>query len=1126
MLCTDFNTKECYIDGRLIKINEYIGGSALCKYNHLLVYVNAKKTPHFRHKNVGDCGNNNMTSWHYNWQLRFDDIEIPFEKKVNSIKKRYADVVVSDKVLEFQHSSMNEKEVLSRKNDYSLHDKDILWMIDGCNQKILTTTRDTFIIVFNNVWKYESYMSYDRVYIECNDYVYMFNPNLVKSNMTEVTDRKTTAGFVTELKEDRLMFNDVLLTQSIIYYNQRGAGCGKTYESIGLIQHDKRFNHVNTFIYLTKMHSARHTIYKEFKDQLESKSITLECELNTEENNENKYQILIFTKGETTIRVVISTVDSFMYALHNPDEIKEENDKFAAIVKSIGCGHIDKSEYRDCTLSKECLIITDETQDLHLGYLDAFYEISRSTYCDIYMIGDKLQSILEPVNIYTHIKGKPLHNIEIIESKPNNKVRRFHNEGLSTFVNKVVPFGDFNLPSIGGICDGKCEFKHNKEPCVEIFQAKGYNPDHSHITPNITEIMTRVKKEVDDNNYTPDNFMFIFPNISKNPVVKCLLSALNEFWHSKFNDKEYLKIIKNYVESIKDDPNVSYNFTELHKSDEGTSIDLSTSEKKSRILSVHSSKGTGREVVFVLMSESDLMCHKTYPGDLKYESMFHVSVTRMKSKLYFGYEVNDDNICKRVSPYDKNENTIFIPNINRLRNTPTGNPSDDNDMFTSVYEDYIKNIYECSFDNESNKIIDMGHHTIRYVTFIHYFKLFCAFDKFRDDDQFITRMRIVGRSVIQSFKNKDYYDEIKKKKDRNKNNEKKDTRILVLQYNNTDSRAYYYYHKHIIRIMKNIQKKIDLNNKNCTLFCPLECVVYVYMVEISNGFVNEISIDDIYKYIDIMSYQYKSEDHKDLKCECDIIFPNKQCVKGAVLKNMEALLKSSDMSNQFIKKITGYNKEYKYNVDHMVIMHKDQYMLKKNMKLIAYSSTHVINVIFKNTLSSINFNNTIVDAMYDTYLISHTTEDKNMEKYYNKKIITCILSIDSGEMEFYEFPVIPHTYVRDWIYRYNILNHIIIHRYITAMINQATGSYINFVNKICVEFKKKDNYGNNIISSYIQNYIEGKSSELRTANDIEKKIIYGYIKNVNTFNEDITETLKYDLDRAFDLLPEESNAVF
>jgi hypothetical protein len=49
---------------------------------------------------------------------------------------------------------------------------------------------------------------------------------------------------------------------------QRGAGCGKTYESIQLIRADSKFSEKSFLIYLTKQHSAKTVIKAEHDDQL------------------------------------------------------------------------------------------------------------------------------------------------------------------------------------------------------------------------------------------------------------------------------------------------------------------------------------------------------------------------------------------------------------------------------------------------------------------------------------------------------------------------------------------------------------------------------------------------------------------------------------------------------------------------------------------------------------------------------------------------------------------------------------------------------------------------------------------------------------------------------------------
>jgi hypothetical protein len=87
--------------------------------------------------------------------------------------------------------------------------------------------------------------------------------------MIDVIEYKTKSEFINSLKNNINIWSEEKIPQCILYHNQRGAGCGKTYESIQLLDKSKIFNHKDTFIFLTKMHSAKEVIYNELKEQYE-----------------------------------------------------------------------------------------------------------------------------------------------------------------------------------------------------------------------------------------------------------------------------------------------------------------------------------------------------------------------------------------------------------------------------------------------------------------------------------------------------------------------------------------------------------------------------------------------------------------------------------------------------------------------------------------------------------------------------------------------------------------------------------------------------------------------------------------------------------------------------------------
>ena len=95
-----------------------------------------------------------------------------------------------------------------------------------------------------------------------------------------------------------------------------------------------------------------------------------------------------------------------------------------------------------------------------------------------------------------------------------------------------------------------------------------------------------------------------------------------------------------------------YRYAIFHKSEDGTSIDLSESEYSTRIVSCHSAKGDGRNVVFVIgFTESAVKRYSRESNNLVYNSFLHVAFTRAKQKMYIRYENNGDDINKKINEY-------------------------------------------------------------------------------------------------------------------------------------------------------------------------------------------------------------------------------------------------------------------------------------------------------------------------------------------------------------------------------------------------------------------------------------------------------------------------------------------
>ena len=245
----NFESKIAYINGEIISIDDYLTNYdnknnkkiLKCKKGHELISVNGDiNTPHFRHKNNCDIGGFSMSEWHREWQSNFPDTEIEFPKiNEKQLNIRRADVLLKDHniIVEFQHSKIDYDEVLNRDNDYKLHEKKILWIIDGNNTVIiknLNYSNRIFLEFVSESWKYKSFIIYEYIFIDINGMIYKVSPKNVKSNMIDVEKPIIKEEFIKLLISNNEIINKIdNPLQCNLYIKQEGAGNGKTY---GLIQ--------------------------------------------------------------------------------------------------------------------------------------------------------------------------------------------------------------------------------------------------------------------------------------------------------------------------------------------------------------------------------------------------------------------------------------------------------------------------------------------------------------------------------------------------------------------------------------------------------------------------------------------------------------------------------------------------------------------------------------------------------------------------------------------------------------------------------------------------------------------------------------------------------------------------
>lgn len=1032
-----FQSNYALLDGNQIDIDAYLNdttknGILRCINNgHELIAVRCKtRRSHFRHKHDNDVDGTHMTEWHLEWQSNFPIIERPFEKLEGQIKERRADILLPEfnNVIEIQHSKMDSEEVMNRINDYKIHNHCVKWILDAQGSVDVKIYGERRILHFNtNTWLYENFKVCDTVYYDINGFIYKVNPSLVKQGQIDVLEPKLKSEFIEALKANNDIWDEPDPPQCYLHVKQQGAGSGKTYGMMQLINSDPEISNYKYIAFLTKQHSAVAVMYKEFKEQYDDGKLTNIKDL-TILKDPKKYIVKYKnTLTNVDVHAIFGTVDSFTYALADP--AKNSRDTFTGIIEAIKDGVVKTSKSGSMTyaginpiLNKEMLIMIDETQDLTELYGEAFLQIVKSKYTNLCVVGDRLQSLCYKDNSLTFLHTAEMAGLRVIKANASNTVRRFSDPILISFVNSIIPFKKYGLPDMT-----PHQIVESTNDCLTVFSAKtvyaNASAESQEVTDAITDIMSYYMKEVDKYGRVPEDFLIVTGTTSKNPIMESLQLALNMYWKKKMEDEIYITNVKDKHDYWKNIDTSSYiRYAVFHKSQEGTSINTAESEHATRMVSIHSSKGDGRKVVFVIgVSQSTLRLFSQDSNNLIYDSLLHVAVTRQKERLYFRLEPNGDDIHHKimksgVTLTNTPSNTEFNFLKKKIKHAHLSR-----DICSFSYDDVYANIIirnpppKIPYESESKLLIDMGDHNIRYASiYMNVWVHACNYTMSLKDNkkQFFAILKGVTEAKIETVNNwKDYLKFLQKNTNPPKG-EKKIIYIPIIQYpSDKVSLDYDKYFKIILSIIQSIIKKLDsLGKKNLDYFCPIESIVLYYMIECTqNGKYQAITIDNLYNIVDIYSTVFTpSAGHEN--CNCNTHFSqNKKNLTEVEEKYKEYLCNHYDRLEDITRLLDSFNTKYtniSWLYSHQVDLRggrgeaeNNDFKVYNRYPMIGYDDKNVFIINIKPQLTELNYNEFLIDSILDTFIIMNTHKSIDTpEKFKNKEVLSCVLSMNKEDI--------------------------------------------------------------------------------------------------------------------------------
>jgi len=1179
-----FENKQIIYDIERLKRSVSDKYRFLCENNHEIIpcfkYNNEKAIKlFFKHKKI-NIHFSELSDWHINWQNEFDkkyqEIIIKNYNFSTNSNERRADVYINDIVIEFQYSTISNLDIGLRSRDYiDILGKKLFWVvyIDPLHISLNSYKYETKIKCLEKSWMFKNFdINIPKFFIFLNigDKLYKIDPKTIDKDTHSITisnenicTRKQFVNVIKNYNKSEISTNlidklpeDEKLNLPTIWYNQRGAGCGKTFESIQLLSlTNKNYANKTLFVYLTKVHSAKSVINKELNDQINSEKLIL---TNFNQINEEKSNKFIYTfehDGEVKT-IIIATIDSFLYAFGSKKHELGINKKYYDMFKNIRHSIIESGEnvtrnkdgrkvkYVGKGVNNEGLIIIDEAQDLNDHYCKSILTIVKATKADCYIIGDLLQSIWDDVNLMTelpkmckpdHFLHKYYNHIKLVINKQTPCVRRFHNSELMDWNNNYFKnvFPLYGLPAINSICpdEGKCGINHNLGTYhVELIDIE--DDKYMDSLQKIKHIIPIVAKEVEENKWEPKDFMFIFPIMKCNTFAENLETKLKKFWHDQ--DEKY------------DDP------VYLHRSTNGEPINLEKSENKTRILSIHSSKGNGAPVVFVLGVNNHSLA-KFNGSTLVKNSLIYVATTRAKCSMYI-YDKKSDNIFnKGVTEDIKTSDKDFISiskyiHTNHISNNLIENIDNNDKNFitqNNLINKLVKRMKNSSKDDTKidSGVTEWGDHITR-IGFSNYYINKYIIERIKKD----TKNGVKNFSYYQQLKNLcdpkqtsiqifEEVDEYLKFKD---NNYKIPRTIPLTTFKNNISKIQLECIQAImIEIINKIRKFVEDTMNELPKLCPYECIILHYMSTSSNismDYKNRIQISEIYRITNDY-IQYYSDKNIRPNCLCAPLLCGKSSyTTNKSLSNFHN--KARNLQKQIKKIEVDPTSRYTCNayqpltyipyiVDQLAVEYEKDFkfikLISQNTKAIITNSTTIQMVYFTQNYTNINKKQLNLLFILD-YFMLYNHKKTNGELDPTKKAKPKYINEKTGKLKNVEFIILTLNSYKPIIIKLNLteddidlIRDIIIKPYIIKYFEPFYSSIYElccFVNNNVRKPKEK-------LKSCIKKYLVWYSCSHNNFMDkcpksiryfLENQIKIDYIKTKEEFIKHISEYINDQID--------------
>jgi len=597
--------------------------------------------------------------------------------------RRRADVFVDPLVVEFQHSRIAKAEIEKRTGDYEKLEKSVAWILDGTTGVEVVAQRESgHLLLFSSEHQTIATFRWTDFVVLVDagrDNIYLVPLEQLRGGCAWVPFPRTAEEIVaiicTPARHGELLRFTGPNPMCRLQCFQDPPGSGKTFRLIrrcvlALGPEGEAYRHYRFAFVLTKPHSAKNVVHQELVHQLEAAVAAGHVEILGRDNDGRVFHYTLRRAGAADpVEIFFATVDSFIYHLAPRSHPRQSTEMFRNLTMAIEAAgpNLDRNGVgrfhgQWIPFNARALICWDEATKLERHYLHALARIMVTCAADAVLTGDVMQSIENSENslrLATSSDETGIRNLLPhceVEIERGDEVRRF-GSGLVHVLKATVKFEAYGArvpraaTDVERESDGQCTV--HGTPVL----TKGCPPILYKEAVDI--VWNEFERDVVDLKLLPHELLFVMPLVKSNPVSDEFRTRLDEFWAAHLERPAVRTAAletstgRAFYE-IYDSPDRRPRwFAYLHRSEEGRPVDTTLSEWASRGVSIHSSQGDGRRLVYVVgLSESVLKCFSRGRKDvLEYESLWTVLMSRAKHRLRIFVERKYDDAWVRLKPF-------------------------------------------------------------------------------------------------------------------------------------------------------------------------------------------------------------------------------------------------------------------------------------------------------------------------------------------------------------------------------------------------------------------------------------------------------------------------------------------